>query len=516
MDRPAKTTGGREKLQMMPQSEGPRWDLHVPIPGRPVLEAAPDVAGVRRSYTYAASGAPADGSPVVQCAHWETTNEGERTAVLEAAMACMRKSGYVVLERLVPEELVLEAGEEFRRYKSKMPHGVTFNRMRASRDMTIPPFEGLWTDDRLVRHPLVLALIARYLRNSTDVSDEKVTEMCFAQWVTAGCQIDEFLTGPTSAGFPVMDLLVVVDTPSGAPAQSRHRDTILPGPCASIGVHIPLTPLQVSPLNGSIGFAPGTHTLAGLNAVPECEVVGAVPPGSVILYDSFTEHRGLENTSGAPRSALFAWYRVPGTYSGHTQENFGEMGLRTTDRFREYVGERLRQADAAEHVKFPSGASLDAKERWGFHRDSPLVPWGEEKVCFSCNRTCPIGGSGGPPKQPSAKGAGRSEWYCSKCWADSQRLGTTSPEPAPANVLPPIEFEGRVSEARLLELERNGLNIKPGKGRHKLTQLRERGLFLPVDPSSDWLARFSNDPQPSGWRDAIRKALGEIPRFDGF
>jgi len=380
--------------------------------------------------------------------------------------------------------------------------------------MTIPPFEGLWTDDRLVRHPLVLALIARYIRNSTDVSDEKGTELCFAQWVTAGCQIDEFLTGPTSAGFPIMDLMVVVDTPAGAPAQTRHRDTILPGPCASIGVHIPLTPLQVSPLNGPIGFAPGTHTLTGMNAVPECEVVGAVPPGSVILYDSFTEHRGLENQSGAPRSALFSWYRVPGTYSGHTQENFGEIGLRTTDRFREYVGERLRQVDAVERVKYPSHANLDARERWGFHPDSPLVPWGEERVCFRCDKTCPSGGSGSPPKQLT--GTGRSEWYCSECWSESQRLGATSPEPAPANVLLPDDFEDRFSEDRLLELEQTGLNIKPGKGRHKLAQLRERGLFLPVDPSSDWLVRFSNDPQPSGWRDAMRKALGEIPRFDGF
>lgn len=37
---------------------------------------------------------------------------------------------------------------------------------------------------------------------------------------------------------------MVVDTPAGAPAQTQHRDTILPGPCASLGVHIPLTAMQ--------------------------------------------------------------------------------------------------------------------------------------------------------------------------------------------------------------------------------------------------------------------------------
>ena len=33
-----------------------------------------------------------------------------------------------------------------------------------------------------------------------------------------------------------------------------------------------------------------------------------------------------------------------------------------------------------------------------------------------------------------------------------------------------------MSEERLKELQEQGLNITPGKGRHKLTLLRERGL----------------------------------------
>lgn len=55
---------------------------------------------------------------------------------------------------------------------------------------------------------------------------------------------------------------------------------------------------QADPLNGAIGFFPGSHLLRGdLFGRKAEEMVGASAPGSVILYDSFTEHRGLENQS---------------------------------------------------------------------------------------------------------------------------------------------------------------------------------------------------------------------------
>ena len=37
----------------------------------------------------------------------------------------------------------------------------------------------------------------------------------------------------------------------------------------------------------------------------------------------------------------------------------------------------------------------------------------------------------------------------------------------------------------LLEFESQGMNIRPSRGRHKLTLLRERGLFLPVGPITE-------------------------------
>lgn len=37
------------------------------------------------------------------------------------------------------------------------------------------------------------------------------------------------------------------------------------------------------------------------------------------------------------RAALFAWFRVPGVYTGHTEENFGPEGLQRANEFRDYV-----------------------------------------------------------------------------------------------------------------------------------------------------------------------------------
>ncbi|CAJ1327087.1 unnamed protein product, partial [Effrenium voratum] len=208
--------------------------------------------------------------------------------------------------------------------------------------------------------------------------EEKSAEMSFAQWLGAGGGVEHFTSGEMSAGYPELDLMVVVDTPAGAPAQTRHRDTMLPGPCASLGVHIPLTKMQAEPLNGAIGFFPGSHVLRGeLGDKPKLpEMVGATAPGSVILYDSFTEHRGLENVSAEARAALFAWFRVPGVYTGHTEENFGPEGLERADAFRRYLRPRLREAEEQQRAQCPGACESRALEAWGFRRPPrQLVPW---------------------------------------------------------------------------------------------------------------------------------------------
>lgn len=465
-------------------------------------------AGSERLFLYDSNGVPNPGAPVVPCVNWHTANLKQKQDILEEALSQLKKNGFVVLESLLSPERLQALLEDFRRQRQNLPVGVTFSRMRAQRDMTIPPFNKMWASDDIICHPLILALLARYLRNSTNTSEEKAAEMSFAHWLGSGGDIEEFTSGRLSAGYPELDLLVVVDTPPGAPAQTRHRDTILPGPCASLGVHIPLTPMQATPLNGAIGFFPSSHLLTGdLSGSKPQEMVGTSAPGSVILYDSFTEHRGLENESSDARAALFAWFRVPGVYTGHTEENFGPEGLQRANEFRDYVRPRLLAVESEQRSLCPG---LGAEEAWGFRRGSKLVPWtrswGEENVCFQCNRTTLQGASASRP------GSARNEWYCEKCWAKSGGM----PTPWPGNLTDPWEQPDRVSEERLKELQGQGLNITPGKGRHKLTLLRERGYFIPVDPQNDWLDRVSNDPQPSGWKDAMKKALGEVPRFDGF
>eukprot|EP00929_Paragymnodinium_shiwhaense_P014263 TRINITY_DN122165_c0_g1_i1.p1 TRINITY_DN122165_c0_g1~~TRINITY_DN122165_c0_g1_i1.p1 ORF type:complete len:616 (+),score=95.35 TRINITY_DN122165_c0_g1_i1:86-1933(+) len=462
-----------------------------------------DDSGYRTEYMYRPDGSAAPDAPVVDCSGWDSSSRAEQRRMIEASLRELRTSGYVVLERLLPAERLLEIGREFRRYKESNPEGVTFARMRAQRTMTIPPFEGVWTEDWLVRHPLVMALLARHLRNSIDTSDEKAAEMQFAHWMANGGHMSDMLEGSLSGGFPVLDLLVVVDTPPGAPSQTRHRDTILPGPCASLGVHIPLTHLQLDPLNGAIGFSPCSQSQFSPDAAKR-DVVGAAPLGSIILYDSFTEHHGLPNDSSDPRAALFAWFRVPGTYTGHTDENFGRPGLEITTKFRKHLQQKLRETAAIERQHCPGLAGAAADEAVGFSMNSELIDWGEEKVCFRCNSTT---GNGSYSNKM---------WFCATCCSMAAAHGADAPDPHPDNVAPPFDDQKRFPEETLVQYAREGMNIRPSRGRHKLTLLRERGFFLPIDPKPSWLARVSTEPQPDGWKNALLKATGKIPRMDGF
>jgi len=446
--------------------------------------------------------------PIVACDSWSNAGAAEQRSLVETALREFKANGFVVLENLLPAELMQALDEDFRRYKQTKPEGVTFGRMRAQRDMTVPPLTDNWKLDNLTCHPLVLRLIARYLRNSTNTSGEKGAEMEFAHWLTNGADLEELTAGSKSGGFAELDLMVVVDTPSGAPPQTKHRDLILPGPCASLGVHIPLTPYQAEPLNGAIGFYPGSHQLrAERFNQPIEEVVGTVPPGSVLLYDSFTEHRGLENTSGNPRAALFAWFRVPGVYTGHSEENFGAAGIDLNQEWRYFVRPKLQEVDLEERQYCPGLNSQEAEGLWGFRKGDTPAPWGEERVCFCCNRTSQ---SGRFSQNPSYS---RRVWCCERCWSKSQ--SSDGPEPHPGNLATPFDEPGRFSEEQLHALQASGMNIKPGSGRHKLTLLRERGYFLPVDPTDAWLEKVSNDPQPAGWKESLQKALGK-PRQDGF
>mmetsp|Transcript_150024 Transcript_150024/g.273084 ORF Transcript_150024/g.273084 Transcript_150024/m.273084 type:complete len:865 (+) Transcript_150024:69-2663(+) len=491
-----------------PAKDGSNKDTQGPhVPSSDAEKGFVDEDGYHRFYMYKANG-QVNPESVVACSHWDSADQSARDRITDEAMTKLKSNGFVVLEKLLPPEWLLGLGKEYKHYKSVKPDGMTFGRMRAGRDMTIIPCEGHWKDDRLVRHPLVLTLLARYLRNSIKTADEDAAQMDLARWVSAGAPIEEFTTGSFSAGFPILDLMTVVTTPAGESAQKRHRDTIVPGPCASLGVHVPLSIMELEPLNGPIGFNPGTHRLSTERPPPRDDLVGAPPLGSVILYDSFVEHHGLEHGRSEDRYALFAWFRVPGVYSGHSDENFGEIGLKTTVEWRKYIGEKLFPIIAEQQVKYPSAAGVAARENWGFHPHFPLIDWGEERVCWRCDTTTPEGRSH------------MGKFYCNKCWEKARNAGQTAPMPAEQNVRPPPPPTGEendiISQDRLQQLEAIGVNLKPSRGRHKLALIRERGHFMPVDPGSAWLDDISTEPQPVGWRSSIRKALGEVPREDGF
>jgi len=355
-------------------------------------------------------------------------------------------------------------------------------------------------------------------------------------WRSNGAPIQHFQEGGMySSARPYLDLMTIIDTPHGAPAQARHRDTYLPGPAASIGVHIPLTPLQVEPLNGAIGFTPGYFD-------SQRDVVGAVPLGSVVLYDSFLEHHGLENDSGKPRAALFAWYRVPGIFSGHAEENFGDDGVLETTRWRRHLEERLLPevlaarglsttgeaksgAEGQDYGKYSvkqlreiasekridimgclekldiveclkRGPSKKMDSHFGFPLNSEIVEWREDRVCFSCDHT-------------SDSGAYHNNmWFCNTCWNVSRANGCPDahPNPSPSNAAAPEYKHDDYPEDLILQLAPIGL-AKPGRGLHKLTLLRERGFFIPVDPTSEWLEQVTRDPQPLFWKRNLNGAV---------
>lgn len=67
-----------------------------------------------------------------------------------------------------------------------------------AQDMTIPPFDKLWADDEIICHPLVLELLVKYLRNSTNMSSEKSAELSFAHWLGSGGDLNTFVSGELS------------------------------------------------------------------------------------------------------------------------------------------------------------------------------------------------------------------------------------------------------------------------------------------------------------------------------
>lgn len=296
---------------------------------------------------------------VVACESWADLAPGsaERQALADSALATLREFGFVVLENLLPDAQLGELEAAASRHLQSLPAGFIGQPLRAGRTEVPPPCEGPWASEWLLRNELLLQLAARYVYNSlADGRGEEEQQWAWVQWVTAGAELDWFRSvapqplppgvelplgcsrvGRAGAPGPWLGQVTLIETPPFSAPQKRHRDIILPGPCAQLTMQFALTPLTA--LNGPVAFRPGSHTMR----TPGFEVVAIPPRGSVVVYDSFTEHRGLENQTACTRYALYAEFEAHGVFTGYSREHFGVEGAEHLDAFRRLVDPSLRR-----------------------------------------------------------------------------------------------------------------------------------------------------------------------------
>jgi len=120
-------------------------------------------------------------------------------------------------------------------------------------------------------------------------------------------------------------------------SQKYHRDINFPGPCAQLTIGVPLTQMVAN--NGPLGYMPGSHRMQ----FPGYEVILNPPRGSVVLYDSFVEHRGTENHGVRDRYAMYYEFETRGMFGGYTDDHFGDKAVMHTHLFRRFVDPDLRR-----------------------------------------------------------------------------------------------------------------------------------------------------------------------------
>lgn len=341
---------------------------HPDYPGEEVKPFANQNGGVDvealpppRLFSYGPCASPVARDFVVDCAGWHSAAEGsrDRRDLVEQVLTVLRKYGFVVAEGMVPPE-----GQRFLeataiRHFDEMPPGFFTSPLRAERKQVHVPYEEPWSADWLVMNSLVLQVVARYCTNNMAcgrTEDEQQAAWC--QWVMQGSDIDFFRSvspqpgpladnpphGCTTVGSvspndwgPWLGRAMITKTPGQTPLMTRHRDIILPGPCAQLTIGVPLTPLVAN--NGPLGIRPGSHVMQ----TPGYEVVTNIPPGSIMLYDSFVDHRAMENHLATDRYVLYYEFETRGIFTGYVEGHFGEMARKSEWDFRQMVDPVLRR-----------------------------------------------------------------------------------------------------------------------------------------------------------------------------
>jgi len=215
------------------------------------------------------------------------TQEAVPPALLDDAMRAFDENGYVIFERLLPEELVSAIEADVR---PRMTHGGrnTFEGLATRRLYAV--IEKTLACNALVDHPLVLGLLDRILEPNYLLSQ-----------------------------------LQVIDILPGEAAQMLHHDDAfysVPRPRRPLGV---ATIFAIDPFtedNGATVVIPGSHAWGDRAPGPD-DLARAVPVvmprGSMLFFSGTLWHGGGENRSPRARLCVTAQYCAPWC---RQQENF--------------------------------------------------------------------------------------------------------------------------------------------------------------------------------------------------
>jgi len=343
--------------------------IPVPPPGHPDHPAGAEVqpfanqnGGVDdtiappRLYMYGPAASPLARGYAVDCSAWHTSGSAEREQLVDQVLTVLRKNGFAVLEGMVPaaEQLAMEAAAV--RHFETLPEGYFTSPLRADRSQVHVPYEEPWSADWLVPNDLVLQVTARYVINNMACGrSEEEQQAAWCQWVTQGSDMNWFYQVPPQQGplatepphgctcvgkaeelGPWLGRVMITKTPKQSPLMTRHRDIILPGPFAQLTVGVPLTPLVAN--NGPLALRPGSHVMDS----PGYEVVTNIPHGSIMLYDSFVDHRAVEHHGTEDRYVLYYEFETRGIFTGYVDGHFGKEASKSEHDFREVVDPVLR------------------------------------------------------------------------------------------------------------------------------------------------------------------------------
>eukprot|EP00435_Cladocopium_sp_Y103_P012901 s836_g3.t1 len=204
----------------------------------------------------------------------------------------------------------------------------------------------------------VTVTVAEVIRRLRQWKRSEEQQWALVQWLTSGASLDWFLLpewGPKRGPLlddppagcsdvgeredvgPFFGRISLIRTPPGSEPQKHHRDINFPGPAAQVTAQVALTQLEAN--NGPLAYVPGSHRMV----MPGFEVVANPPLGSVVLYDSFCEHRGIEHHGNRDRYAMYYEFETRGVFSGYTASHFGPSSGDHMKAFRAFVDPELRK-----------------------------------------------------------------------------------------------------------------------------------------------------------------------------